>query len=100
MTASSLRLSLSPWIKNPNFKSSFITNTKKSPSYSSSLDQLKQQVEEGTGDSWEPYRKKKVVMRVGYIGTNYRGLQIQRDEHSFTTVEAELESAIFRAGGI
>ncbi|KAF5198937.1 tRNA pseudouridine synthase [Thalictrum thalictroides] len=39
-------------------------------------------------------------MRVGYVGTNYRGLQIQRDEHSFTTVEAELENAIFRAGGI
>lgn len=26
---------------------------------------------------WEPYRKKKVVMRVGYVGTDYRGNNIQ-----------------------
>ncbi|KAI7727895.1 hypothetical protein M8C21_010184, partial [Ambrosia artemisiifolia] len=29
---------------------------------------------------WEPYRKKKVVMRVGYVGTDYRGLQMQKDD--------------------
>ncbi|XP_028768888.1 putative tRNA pseudouridine synthase isoform X2 [Neltuma alba] len=49
---------------------------------------------------WEPARKKKVVMRIGYVGTNYRGLQMQRDEHSLSTVEKELETAIFKAGGI
>ncbi|GAV58646.1 PseudoU_synth_1 domain-containing protein [Cephalotus follicularis] len=49
---------------------------------------------------WEPFRKKKVVMRVGYVGTHYRGLQIQRDEHSFSTIEGELETALFKAGGI
>ncbi|KAI9118666.1 hypothetical protein K1719_010998 [Acacia pycnantha] len=49
---------------------------------------------------WEPARKKKVVMRIGYVGTNYRGLQLQRDEHSLSTVEKDLETAIFKAGGI
>ncbi|KAJ1412215.1 Pseudouridine synthase I, TruA, C-terminal [Sesbania bispinosa] len=50
--------------------------------------------------SWQPFRKKKVVMRVAYVGTNYRGLQMQRDEHSLSTIEKELETAIFKAGGI
>ncbi|PPS03928.1 hypothetical protein GOBAR_AA16739 [Gossypium barbadense] len=49
---------------------------------------------------WEPFRKKKVVMRVGYVGTDYRGLQLQRDEHELSTIENELETAIFKAGGI
>ncbi|XP_056176268.1 putative tRNA pseudouridine synthase isoform X2 [Syzygium oleosum] len=49
---------------------------------------------------WLAFRKKKVVMRVGYVGTNYRGLQMQRDEHSLATVEEELENAIYKAGGI
>ncbi|GLT33425.1 hypothetical protein SLA2020_080190 [Shorea laevis] len=51
-------------------------------------------------EKWKPFRKKKVVMRVGYVGTNYRGLQLQRDEHELSTVENELETAIFKAGGI
>ncbi|KAL9269965.1 hypothetical protein AKJ16_DCAP20874 [Drosera capensis] len=37
---------------------------------------------------WESFRKKKVVMRVGYVGTNYRA------------IEEELEAAIYKAGGI
>ncbi|WJX63726.1 tRNA pseudouridine(38-40) synthase [Trifolium repens] len=49
--------------------------------------------------SWQPFRKKKVVMRIAYVGTNYRGLQMQRDEN-LSTVEKELESAISKAGGI
>ncbi|KAL7173054.1 hypothetical protein ACSBR2_032513 [Camellia fascicularis] len=53
-----------------------------------------------TADKWTPLRKKKVVMRVGYVGTDYRGLQMQRDEHSLSTIEEELENALFKAGGI
>ncbi|XP_050220110.1 putative tRNA pseudouridine synthase [Mercurialis annua] len=49
---------------------------------------------------WVPFRKKKVVLRVGYVGSDYRGLQKQQDDHSLSTVEAELERAIFEAGGI
>ncbi|XP_048139263.1 putative tRNA pseudouridine synthase isoform X3 [Rhodamnia argentea] len=49
---------------------------------------------------WQASLKKKVVMRVGYVGTNYRGLQMQRDEHSLSTVEEELETALYKAGGI
>ncbi|XP_074357650.1 putative tRNA pseudouridine synthase isoform X2 [Apium graveolens] len=49
---------------------------------------------------WDPFRKKKVVMRVGYIGTDYRGLQKQLDQHSLSTIEGELEIAIYKAGGI
>ncbi|KAI9110563.1 hypothetical protein K1719_018429 [Acacia pycnantha] len=51
-------------------------------------------------NKWHPFLKKKVVMRVGYIGTDYRGLQMQRDEHILSTIEKELETAIFKAGGI
>ncbi|KAI3968355.1 hypothetical protein MKW92_052344 [Papaver armeniacum] len=53
-----------------------------------------------TGLKWESFRKKKVVMRVGYVGTDYKGLQIQRQETSAMTIEGELEKAIFKAGGI
>ncbi|CAA0373523.1 unnamed protein product [Arabidopsis thaliana] len=51
-------------------------------------------------DKWESYRKKKVVIRIGYVGTDYRGLQIQRDDPSIKTIEGELEVAIYKAGGI
>ncbi|KAK7372199.1 hypothetical protein VNO80_05571 [Phaseolus coccineus] len=51
-------------------------------------------------NKWEPFLKKKVVMRVGYVGTDFRGLQIQRDEHTLSTIEKELETAIFTAGGM
>ncbi|XP_039780827.1 putative tRNA pseudouridine synthase [Panicum virgatum] len=37
---------------------------------------------------WESARKKRVVLRVGYVGTEYRA------------IESVLESAIFKAGGI
>ncbi|XP_061354307.1 putative tRNA pseudouridine synthase [Gastrolobium bilobum] len=50
--------------------------------------------------SWDPFLKKKVLMRVGYVGTDYRGLQKQQDEHRLSTIEKELETAIFKAGGI
>ncbi|XP_063946405.1 putative tRNA pseudouridine synthase isoform X2 [Daucus carota subsp. sativus] len=49
---------------------------------------------------WDPFRKKKVVMRVGYIGTDYRGLQKQPDQPSLSTIEGELEIALYKAGGI
>ncbi|KAJ8441876.1 hypothetical protein Cgig2_034135 [Carnegiea gigantea] len=48
---------------------------------------------------WEAFRKKKVVMRVGYVGTNYRGLQKQRDEN-IRTIEEALEHALYNVGGI
>ncbi|RHN56702.1 putative mitochondrial tRNA pseudouridine(27/28) synthase [Medicago truncatula] len=51
-------------------------------------------------EKWVPYLKKKVVMRVGYIGTDFRGLQIQRNDHKLSTIEKELETAIFKVGGI
>ncbi|KOM47189.1 hypothetical protein LR48_Vigan07g089300 [Vigna angularis] len=53
-----------------------------------------------SSQSWQPSRKKKVVMRVAYVGTNYRGLQMQHDEHFLSTIEKELETAVFKAGGI
>ncbi|XP_057772530.1 putative tRNA pseudouridine synthase [Salvia miltiorrhiza] len=53
-----------------------------------------------TAPKWESIRKKKVVMRVGYVGSDYRGLQIQRNEPDVATIEGELEKAIFKVGGI
>ena len=49
---------------------------------------------------WESTRKKRVVLRVGYVGSEYRGLQKQRDLSADSTIESVLESAIFKAGGI
>ncbi|XP_062211207.1 putative tRNA pseudouridine synthase [Phragmites australis] len=54
----------------------------------------------GSGMRWESARKKRVVLRVGYVGTEYRGLQKQRELSVDSTIESVLESAIFKAGGI
>ncbi|KAK9669731.1 hypothetical protein RND81_13G150700 [Saponaria officinalis] len=48
---------------------------------------------------WDSFRKKKVVMRVGYVGSNYRGLQKQREDN-IRTIEEALENALYKAGGI
>ncbi|KAL3682284.1 hypothetical protein R1sor_000306 [Riccia sorocarpa] len=45
-------------------------------------------------------RKKKVAFWVGYVGTDYKGLQIVRGPDAVKTIEGELEKAIFKAGGI
>ncbi|KAB1225704.1 putative tRNA pseudouridine synthase [Morella rubra] len=91
MAVSSLRFPLSPFlIKNPNPAPNFrllrlpvlplrpycSSSSSSSASWSSST------------PKWEPFRKKKVIMRVGYVGSDYRA------------VEGELEKAIFKAGGI
>ncbi|MCD7454180.1 hypothetical protein HAX54_023894 [Datura stramonium] len=39
-------------------------------------------------NKWEPFIKKKVVMRVGYVGSDYRGLQMQRDEHELSSPQS------------
>ena len=44
--------------------------------------------------------KRKVALFCGYEGTEYRGLQMQRETAPEETVEDALEEAIFRAGGI
>ncbi|XP_043808883.1 putative tRNA pseudouridine synthase isoform X3 [Manihot esculenta] len=110
MAISSLRFPLSSWlVKNPlqpTFKSLLMPlfplklrllcfscgcSLPSPPSTSHALNQ---------SQKWQPFRKKKVVLRVGYVGTDYRGLQKQQDEHSLSTIEEELEHAIFKAGGI
>ncbi|KAK6943781.1 Pseudouridine synthase I, TruA, alpha/beta domain, partial [Dillenia turbinata] len=109
--ASSLRLQISPRIiRRPNL--SFLLPNPRLPiqlvscssSSSSSIDTTPNPIPNHTGDlspnKWSPFRKKKVVMRVGYVGTDYRGLQMQRDEHELSTIEEKLETAIFKAGGI
>lgn len=40
------------------------------------------------------------MLRVGYVGSEYRGLQKQRELSADSTIESVLESAIFKAGGI
>jgi tRNA pseudouridine38-40 synthase len=43
--------------------------------------------------------KRKVALHVGYVGSAYKGLQINRIE-GVPTIEEELERAIYKAGGI
>uniref|UniRef100_A0A803PWZ1 Pseudouridine synthase I TruA alpha/beta domain-containing protein n=1 Tax=Cannabis sativa TaxID=3483 RepID=A0A803PWZ1_CANSA len=109
MAISSLRLPLSPWLTKSSTRFFRIYSIPTTPlplrpiyccfSTSSSASSNTQDTVTDLGE-WEPLRKKKVVMRVGYVGTDYRGLQMQRDEHSLSTIEKELETAIFKAGGI
>ncbi|XP_024028196.1 putative tRNA pseudouridine synthase [Morus notabilis] len=106
MAISSLRLPLSPFLAKspfptPTFRTSsiLIIPLRLTPIYFRCLSSS-QDTTPHSENKWEPFRKKKVVMRVGYVGTDYRGLQMQRDEHSLSTIEKELETAIFKAGGI
>ncbi|KAI3461704.1 hypothetical protein Pfo_018367 [Paulownia fortunei] len=110
MAVSFLRIPVSPWwvtplttnhrFKNPsNCKPLKVFILRFSTSCSAATTTTQVSPSE-TAHKWEPFRKKKVVMRVGYVGSDYRGLQIQRDEHALSTIEGELEKAIFKAGGI
>ncbi|PRQ34723.1 putative pseudouridylate synthase, tRNA pseudouridine(38-40) synthase [Rosa chinensis] len=104
MALSSLRLPVSLWLpKHPN--QSFHFSNPKIPSrlnliYCCSPSAATAQQTLTRTEKWQPVRKKKVVLRVGYVGTDYRGLQMQRDDPSISTIEKELETAIFKAGGI
>lgn len=49
---------------------------------------------------WVPIQKRKVVLRIGYAGADYKGLQVQRGINPLPTIEGELEKAIYKAGGI
>ncbi|XP_077222581.1 pseudouridine synthase family protein [Tasmannia lanceolata] len=106
MAAASLRLSFSPLIPNPSYRfhlrnpKSFTIFCSSSSSSSDPPPRSSNPLIETGGEKWESFLKKKVVMRVGYVGTDYRGLQMQRDASAFSTIEAELETAIFKAGGI
>ncbi|XP_035546322.1 putative tRNA pseudouridine synthase [Juglans regia] len=104
MAVSFLRFPLSPFLlKNPNpTKNSWLFRFPTFPllPYCSGSSSSSSSSSASFTHKWEPFRKKKVVLRVGYVGTAYRGLQMQRDEHSLSTIEEELEMAIFKAGGI
>ncbi|CAM6104848.1 unnamed protein product [Calypogeia fissa] len=47
-----------------------------------------------------PFRKRKVAMWVGYVGTAFKGLQMMRGPEAANTIEYQLERAIYKAGGI
>ncbi|XP_022154872.1 putative tRNA pseudouridine synthase isoform X2 [Momordica charantia] len=113
MAVSSLRFPLSPWTKTSStcFRLPYIAFVSRSPhlrprllcccsSPSASTDASSTRCAPDQLRTWEAFRKKKVVMRIGYAGTDYRGLQMQREQQSHPTIEQELEAAIFKAGGI
>ncbi|XP_022964935.1 putative tRNA pseudouridine synthase [Cucurbita moschata] len=114
MAVSSLRFPLSPWANKTSFPCfrfpypNFVSWTSRlsprllccSSSSTASTDALSTQCAPDQLRKWEAFRKKKVVMRIGYVGTDYRGLQMQREQSSHPTIEQELEAAIYKAGGI
>ncbi|XP_034688518.1 putative tRNA pseudouridine synthase isoform X3 [Vitis riparia] len=105
MVVSSLRFPLFPWIISNHTSNLRFSNPRILPQWSphcssSSSSTVTESNPDQSVQKWESFRKKKVVMRVGYVGTNYRGLQMQRDESSLSTIEGELETAVFKAGGI
>jgi len=57
---------------------------------------------QGSEEKQSAKLKKKVAMWVGYVGTHYKGLQMQRGPNSgqVSAIEDELEQAIYKAGGI
>ncbi|MFQ6624907.1 hypothetical protein Gotur_003673 [Gossypium turneri] len=90
MAISCLRLSLAPWlVKTPRPRPPLkVTPLRIICTAQSSVVDEKELPLPLSACKWEPFRKKKVVMRVGYVGTDYRA------------IENELETAIFKAGGI
>jgi len=50
------------------------------------------------GMSGEKKSKRKLGLVIGYLGTAYRGLQINREHAGLPTVEQVLEEAMFKAG--
>ena len=46
----------------------------------------------------KPFGKRKMAIVCGYIGSNYRGLQIDTSDNNFTTVEGEMIKALLAAG--
>ncbi|KAH9314485.1 hypothetical protein KI387_023112, partial [Taxus chinensis] len=70
------------------------------PAVDSGLDESEKDNSSDNQTRWKSVAKRKVAMRVGYIGTNFKGLQIQRDFPSTITIEGELERAMLKAGGI
>ncbi|KAL3631790.1 hypothetical protein CASFOL_024774 [Castilleja foliolosa] len=108
MGFSLIQVSLTPFTRNPCFRNTsnykpwnIIINHNSTSSYAAAAAAATTQTSPSeTPIKWEPFRKKKVAMRVGYVGSDYRGLQIQRDQPGLSTIEGELEKAIFKAGGI
>uniref|UniRef100_A0A7N0UN13 Pseudouridine synthase I TruA alpha/beta domain-containing protein n=1 Tax=Kalanchoe fedtschenkoi TaxID=63787 RepID=A0A7N0UN13_KALFE len=97
------RLSLSPWINGTPLMSPRTCFYSLSTPQAAAATRTRTAAavpEEDVHKKWVPYGKKKVVMRVGYVGSDYRGLQLQRNDHSVATIEEELENAIYKAGGI
>ncbi|KAL0533519.1 hypothetical protein IC582_027551 [Cucumis melo] len=114
MSVSSLRLPLSPWITKSSsscFRFPYPVFVPRTPrlrptllycfsSAAASTDAFSTQCAPDQLRKWQAFRKKKVVLRIGYVGTDYRGLQMQRNQLSHPTIEQELEAAIYKAGGI
>jgi hypothetical protein len=46
------------------------------------------------------WKKRKVALVVGYVGTGYHGLQFNQKMAHLPTIEGEVEDALFRAGHI
>ncbi|RYH30179.1 hypothetical protein EON65_06000 [archaeon] len=61
------------------------------------LDQIKSSEAYERRITQENAAKRKYALCISYLGTNYQGLQINPDAK---TIEAELERALFLAGGI
>ncbi|KAI3678564.1 hypothetical protein L6452_37860 [Arctium lappa] len=85
------------FVSNPNYKTKSITiqcsSSSSYPQSTTSLETLappppNNSVNDTTPDRWIPHRKRKVVMRVGYAGVDFRA------------TKKELEIAIYKAGGI
>lgn len=53
---------------------------------------------ETTEKTDKTFSKKKVALIIGFIGSNYYGLQYNNDIEKFPTVESKLEMALYRAG--
>ncbi|KAL5974728.1 hypothetical protein ACLOJK_031398 [Asimina triloba] len=111
-SAASLRLSLSPQLLNPTHRISFLnsnclrifrsaasscSSSAPAASLSSDIPSSSSDVE-SSSKKWEGFRKKKVVMRVGYVGTDYRGRLLKEESNRIGNWRLQLPNYARRSG--
>lgn len=107
MAISSLRLPLTPWLAKPRrtHRSFGIAANPKIPLNLTQIYQCSpspstlEEPTESQSKKWETFMKKKVALRVGYVGTEYRG-SVSSYENSSATFYFRLTFSVLNIPGL